>query len=274
MPQAPPPGRVHSGDGVWEQRIRLGMLTPSSNTVLEPMTAHMLAGVPRVSAHFGRFRVLRIALANDALAQFDPAPVLEAALLLADAHMNVIAWNGTSAGWLGFDSDTRLCAAITAATGVPATSSVLALNEALRGLGARRLGLVTPYTADVQGRICANFAAAGMPVVAERHLGDAGNFSFARYEEAEIAGLVRAVAGGAGPKPDAVVILCTNMRGARIAARLEAELGLPVLDSVSVVVWKSLLLAGVDAGLVSGWGGVFALQQSHDAVATMAAGGA
>ena len=54
--------------------IRLGMLTPSSNTVLEPVTAAMVAGLPGVSAHFSRFRVTEIALTGDALAQFDDRP--------------------------------------------------------------------------------------------------------------------------------------------------------------------------------------------------------
>ncbi len=144
-------------------RIRLGMLTPSSNTVLEPMTARMLEGLPEVSVHFGRFRVTRIALSDDALRQFDPAPMLDAARLLADAKVDVIAWNGTSAGWLGVDSDLRLCEAITAATGIPATSSVLALNQALALLGARSLGLVTPYTTDVQERIVATYAPPACP---------------------------------------------------------------------------------------------------------------
>jgi maleate isomerase len=35
--------------------IRLGMMTPSSNTVLEPITTAMLAGVSGVTAHFSRF---------------------------------------------------------------------------------------------------------------------------------------------------------------------------------------------------------------------------
>jgi hypothetical protein len=52
-------------------RVLLGMLTPSSNTVLEPVTAAMLAGLPEVSAHFGRFRVTEIALSRQALGQFD-----------------------------------------------------------------------------------------------------------------------------------------------------------------------------------------------------------
>ena len=42
--------------------IRLGMLTPSSNTTLEPVTTAMLAGLPSVSLHFSRFRVTEIAV--------------------------------------------------------------------------------------------------------------------------------------------------------------------------------------------------------------------
>jgi len=79
-----------------KRRTLLGMLTPSSNTTLEPVTAAMLAGVPEASAHFGRFRVTEIALSDSALAQFDDREILAAAELLADARLDVIGWNGTS----------------------------------------------------------------------------------------------------------------------------------------------------------------------------------
>ena len=65
--------------------IRLGMLTPSSNSVLEPMTAAMLADTPDITAHFSRLRVLAINLDGNASAQFDAAPMVAAAELLADA---------------------------------------------------------------------------------------------------------------------------------------------------------------------------------------------
>ena len=71
------------------KRILLGMLTPSSNTVLEPVTSAMLAGLPDVTAHFGRFRVTEISLRDDALEQFDMEPLLAAARLLADAKVEV-----------------------------------------------------------------------------------------------------------------------------------------------------------------------------------------
>ena len=62
---------------------RLGMLTPSSNTVLEPVTVSMLRDLPDVTAHFSRFKVTEIALTDDALGQFDDTEILRAAELLA-----------------------------------------------------------------------------------------------------------------------------------------------------------------------------------------------
>jgi maleate isomerase len=53
------------------------------------------------------------------------------------------------------------------------------------------------------------------------------------------------------------VILCTNLRGGPLVAELEAELGIPILDSVATVVWKSLQLVGADARRVHGWGRLF-----------------
>lgn len=72
------------------KRILLGMLTPSSNTVLEPLTSAMVAGLAAVSVHYSRFPVTEIALSESALGQFDDAPLLAAAALLADAHVDII----------------------------------------------------------------------------------------------------------------------------------------------------------------------------------------
>lgn len=233
---------------------RLGMLTPSSNTVLEPITAAMLADLPNVSAHFARFRVVKISMEDDALGQFTIAPMLEAAELLADAKVGSICWNGTSSGWMGFLTDRALLAEIEERTGVPACSSVLAMNELLGRLGAKRIALVTPYLPEIQTRIINNYSAEGFEIVAERHLDDSGNFSFATYDEAQILGLCREVATD---KPDAILIFCTNFRGAGVAGRIEAETDIPVIDSVSAALWKSIQVAGDDPRRVRGWGRIF-----------------
>jgi len=136
--------------------VRLGVLTPSSNTALEPLTSALATAVPGCSAHFSRFKVTEISLSAQALGQFDDSKILAAAELLADARVDVIGWSGTSSGWLGFDADRRLVERITERTGIPATTAVLALNELLALQKVERLAFVTPYTADVQARILAN----------------------------------------------------------------------------------------------------------------------
>jgi maleate isomerase len=237
------------------ERIFLGMLTPSSNTILEPVATAMVSGLPEVTAHFSRFRVTEIALSEGAVAQFDDSEILRAAELLAHAKVNVIAWNGTSSGWLGFERDVRLCERITHATGITACTAMLALNEILERTGARRLGFVTPYLDDVQARIDANYEEAGFRVAAERHLGMQDNFSFSTVTTDQIRLMTRAVADA---RPDAIAIVCTNMRGAPLAHELEAAHGIPVYDTVSTTVWKSLKLAGVDTNRLKGWGTIFA----------------
>lgn len=234
--------------------LRLGVLTPSSNTALEPLTSAIVATLPDCSAHFARFTVTEIALSAQALGQFDDSKILAAAELLADAKVDAIGWSGTSSGWLGFEADRRLCARITERTGIPATTAVLALNEMLALRGITRLGLVTPYTADVQQRIVANYAALGIEVVAERHLGIRVNHDFALVEPARLMDLLREVAL---ERPQAVTTFCTNLRAAPLAEALERDTDVPLLDTVATTVWGLLRAAGADPAQVRGWGRAF-----------------
>jgi maleate isomerase len=237
------------------KRIRLGILTPSSNTALEPITAAMLSELPHVSAHFARFSVTEIALSERALGQFDASRLLTAARQLADARVDVIGWSGTSAGWLGFERDHALCRQITEATGIPATTSVLALNEIFEKTGVRRFGLVSPYTDDVQQRIVRNYEKRGIECVAERHLGLQDNFSFAEVPDTQLAIMMREAAFA---RPDAVTTFCTNLHAAHLVRAFEMATDIPAYDTVATVVWKALRMAGVDTEPLARWGRLFA----------------
>ncbi|GAC1503437.1 MAG: aspartate/glutamate racemase family protein [Bradyrhizobium sp.] len=239
---------------IMTKRVLLGMLTPSSNTILEPISQAMVAGLAEVSVHFSRFKVTEIALSPSALAQFDDSEILRAAELLAHAKVDVIGWNGTSSGWLGFDADVRLCERITAATGIAATTSMLALNEVLAAADVKQLGFVTPYRDDVQDRILTNYGALGMTCRGERHLGLQDNFSFSEVTRQQIAEMTRTVASEA---PQAIAVICTNLNAAWLVDELEREVGIPIYDTIATVIWKSLILAGVDPSRVTGWGTLF-----------------
>ncbi|TDZ33569.1 Maleate isomerase [Colletotrichum spinosum] len=235
-------------------RIKLGILTPSSNTSLEPLTQALIANLPHVSVHFSRFRVLKISLDGDGLDQFRNESIIAAAQLLADAEVDMIGWSGTSSGWLGFEADEELCADIAAATGVPATTSVLALNKAVGEFGVRELGLVTPYTDDVQEAIVRTYATVGVDCSKERHLRLSKNSAFADIQESVLDGVVEEVAGR---KVQAITTFCTNLRAAQRVAYWEEVHGIPVFDTVATVIWEMLRVCKVDMKPLEAWGMLF-----------------
>lgn len=232
-------------------KLRLGMLTPSSNTVLEPVCATMVAALPDTSVHFSRFTVTRIAMDDSALGQFNTGPMVKAAKLLAEAKVDVIAWNGTSASWLGLDSDHALVREIEAETGIKAATCVLSMMDALKALGAKTYALVTPYTADVQSEIVNNLSVLGYECAAETHFDISDNFSFGNVPEKQIEDALRSVCAA---KPDAVIVLCTNLAGAPVVARVESDTGVPILDSVTLTMWGALGRIGASTKGLAAWG--------------------
>ncbi|TDZ20155.1 hypothetical protein Cob_v006997 [Colletotrichum orbiculare MAFF 240422] len=207
-------------------RIKLGILTPSSNTSLEPLTQALIANLPHVSVHFSRFRVLKIGLDGDGLDQFRNESIIAAAQLLADAEVDMIGWSGTSSGWLGFEADERLCADIAAATGVPATTEAIV-------------------------RTCATV---GVDCSKERHLRLSKNSAFADIQESVLDGVVGEVAGR---KVQAITTFCTNLRAAQRVAYWEEVHGIPVFDTVATVVWEMLRVCKVDMKPLEAWGMLF-----------------
>jgi maleate isomerase len=243
------------------RRIRLGILTPSSNTALEPLTQALIndinACLPtyHITVHFSRFPVTTISLSLAGLAQFELTPILSAAQLLAHAEVDCIGWSGTSAGWLGFDKDIALCEEIQKATGIKATTSILALNKALELWDVRKLGLVTPYNDDVQAAIVKNYKKMGIEIgeANERHLGVVKNNDIANIGEDVLDVLVSDVVTGM----DAVTTFCTNLVAAQRVDLWEKWHGGPIFDTVTTVVWDMLRVCGIDARELKGWGMIF-----------------
>lgn len=236
------------------ERKFIGVLTPSSNTALEPLTSAIVAEVPGLSAHFSRFTVTEISTRQQSTDQFDLDIILGAAKLLADAKVDVICWSGTAASWLGESQDITLCDAIREETGIPATTSVLAINELLRRDRAATLGLVSPYVDEIQQKIVRNYQAMDINVIAEEHLGITVNHAFGLVEPETLARLMRKVAQS---KPDAMTVMCTNLRAAQLAAELERELSIPIYDSVAAVVWKAMRMMDLPVTSVKSWGRLF-----------------
>jgi len=226
---------------------RVGMVLPSSNTVVEPECIRLAGIVPDASVHFARFALTAVSVANPAAAYYDSGAILGAARLLADARCHVICWNGSAGGVVGFERDRQLCREITTSTGIPATTSSLALLEQFERTGVRRFAMVTLNPPDMNRIIKAHFAAAGYTCAASTERTDmADNFAMAAVDPAELRAMAAACVAGCATRPDALIFYGTNTRGAAVAGRLREELGLPVYDSVSWGMCGALRALGRD----------------------------
>lgn len=249
--------------------LRIGILTPSSNTALEPLTTSIITSLTpllldtTITVHFSRIPVTKISLAADSNAQFAHPTIIAAAQLLADAKVDVIGWSGTSAGWLGFEVDKAMCEAITAATGIPATTSITSLNAALAMLKKGRfgeagmsVGLVTPYAGDVQAAIMKNYARIGMVIDKEVHLEVTENTKIAEIREDVLDEAVERLVNGGS---NVITTFCTNLWAAQRVEFWEAKFDVVVLDTVTTVIWDCLRVLGVDITELNGWGKIFQL---------------
>ena len=237
---------------------KIGMLTPSSNTVLEPLCSSMVSGLEDVvTMHYSRFRVTIISLEDDALHQFDFTPMLHAAELLADADVDVIAWNGTSGGWLGLDVDRKLCELITKETGIPATTSMLSQLKLFNTLNVHTIHLITPYLSSIQDCLKKEYSQAGISIVNDENLGLSLNRSFSQVSQSQIQEMFAHVCTSPA---DAISVVCTNFPAMWSVPKMEAYYHIPIIDTINCVVWDCMQILGLPTNLITNNGMIFNIQ--------------
>lgn len=233
----------------------LATVTPSGNNVVERATAALLSLFPQVVPLHSRSAVFG---ASDPFpSSYDWESMLGAAKLLGHAKPGVIVWNGSKGGSVGHAVEGELVARLAETAGCPATTSLMAEIDALRALGAKRIGFVTPYTDAYQAKVEGNFSALGFETVSRANSRLTDNLSYASAPLDDIRAQARAAAAA---KPDVLIGWCTNFPSAFVAAEIEAETGIPFHDATTIVLWKALKMLGVDPSPAArDWGRVFRL---------------
>jgi maleate cis-trans isomerase len=237
--------------------VRLGVVVPSSNVVMEPELTRMAP--PSVSLHHTR-AWYRFGSKTDPR-PLDPLPELaedtvRAVPLLAAAGVRAIASGSTAGSCFGGDAfEEELVRRMEAqAEGVRAVTPSGAVVRALRALGARTVSVATSYLDALTEREVAFLQARGFEVVSAHGMRVADGGDMASIPEADTDAFVRAHADRSA---DALFVSCTNLHTAGLIERWEADLGLPVVTSNAATLWALLGLAEVDDG-VAGYGALLA----------------
>ena len=209
------------------KKQRVGLLIPSSNTVME---IDFQAGLAQgVGVHTGRMFMEETT--PEAEGTMLDVYAMPAAVAVATARPDVIVFGCTSAGALrGNEYDAEFCKRIEAETGIEVISVIRAVASAIRRRGGRRVGVVTPYVRELNDKIAESLEDTDdIEVVVIDGMGVTENFAIAEIAPGDIFDFARSTL--AGHDIDLAFISCTNLHGIDVIANLEELLSVPVVTS-------------------------------------------
>ena len=210
--------------------LRVGLLVPSSNTIMEQ---DIIRGVGRhASVHTARMHMTEATRAaeNAMLDRYLPQAIAD----IASVRPDITIFGCTSASALrGEEYDKELCSLISAQTGGVTISTIAAVNDAIKASGASRVAILTPYGEELNVKIRDSIAAAGVEVIAIEGMGITENFECSVPAPEEIT--ERAAALVNRSNAGLLLISCTNFRALESASSIEEATGVPVITSNSAV---------------------------------------
>lgn len=241
---------------------KLGLIVPSLNSVMEYEIQRMTRGAMslhtmRVSAHWNGTSAT-VGTRENLLWMDSQVP--DAAKLLGHAGVDVICYGCTGGGVIdGPGADERLCSAVTRVTGIPATVTIRSVVAALRELGARTIGVASPYEPWLNESLRAFLEASDFKVAAILGFGGATNRKITFEEAARISAedVAQLAIRVDRPESDAIFVSCTNFPTLEVVQSLEERLGKPVITSTTASMWEMLRMVG-DRRDVPGAGRLFA----------------
>ena len=234
-------------------RARLGLVVLATDQTLEHEFRVVLARLPGVALYHARIHNSpTITPETLAAMEGDIAPT---ALLLPPGEFDVVAFGCTSASMIL--GEARVFELIAEAhPEAKGTTPITAAFAAFRAFGARRIGVLTPYPAEVNATVQRYIEAAGFEIPVFGSFNEGDDQTVAAISPASLRAAARRVAEAA--PVDALFVACTSLRLLDAAEAIEAELDLPVTSSNHAMIWHCLRLAGVDDA-VPGFGRLYHL---------------
>jgi len=209
-----------------ESSVRVGLIVPSSNTVMEPDFHRRLGNIAIVSTT----RIFLEDVTRDAETRMLEQDLPRAIDLIRTTAPDIVVFGCTSAGALGNSAhDQAIAGQIAAGTGAVAITVLASLLASIRAVAPRRLALFTPYVDDLTGAIASSLKEAGFPPVKAAGMGIRSNLEIGRVPPPEIIRFVESQLAGCAP--DCLFLSCTNWQAIDAIEPLEQKLGVPILTS-------------------------------------------
>ncbi len=128
--------------------------------------------------------------------------------------------------------------------GIPVSSSAWAQGNALKAVGAKKIGTINPAVPRKIGDSAAGSISGGMELVARRHA-NAALEDYNRIPEAKALELGRDLVAE-HPDVDTLIYGCPHWATVGVIEPLEQEFGVNVVTALQAIVWEGLRKAGID----------------------------
>jgi maleate isomerase len=205
--------------------LRIGLIVPSSNTVMEPdFHRHFADSIVSTT------RILLEQVTRDAELRMLEEDLPRAAQLIKTTAPDIVVFGCTSAGSLdGLASDGGIGNMLEQRTGAKAVTAIQAVLTQLRKNKPRKVAVFTPYLEDLTGSVARCVEEAGYATVKAAGMGIRDNLDIGRVSPAEIVHFVESQMEGT--TADCVFLSCTNWRAVEVIEPLRKKLGIPVISS-------------------------------------------
>jgi len=208
------------------QPLRIGLIVPSSNTVMEP-DFHREIGR---SAIVSTTRIFLEDVTREAEVRMLEDELPQAVKRIRTTAPDVVVFGCTSAGALGtLSHDDGIAKMIEDEVGATSITVLRAVLKRLNSIRPQRIAVLTPYIEDLTAGIARSLGEAGFSAIKAAGMGIKANLEIGRVTPAEIVQFVESQLSGINP--DCLFLSCTNWRAIEAIPALHAQLGISIITS-------------------------------------------
>jgi len=213
--------------------FRVGLLVPSSNTVME---VDLYRNLPSsITIHPARMYLEETTPQGEERMISEELP--RAAQLLRTLHPHRVVFGCTSAGALhGASFPQEINRTIGPIVGCPVLDILSPVAEELERFGAKKLAVLTPYASALNQSIQAGLEALGFQVLSIDGMGITANFELATPTPEEIFAFVQN--SKIPQNAEALFISCTNFRALEARSLMREHFRVPIVTSNQAIIEK------------------------------------
>lgn len=240
-------------DGGVASRAAIGLVVLATDQTMEHEFRALVGG------HGVAFYESRVFNDNDitpeSLRAIGPRIAPSVDLILPSIPLDVVAFGCTSAT-MTLGEDAVFAEIHKARPGVACTTPVTGALAAFQALDANGVGLLTPYSPEINASLVKYFRGRDVNICAVATFDRRDDREAARISVTSIEGAAERLA--AAPGVETIFVSCTSLRVAEAVVRLEQRTGVSITSSNHAMAWHCLRLAGIEDA-ISGAGRLFAL---------------